>query len=79
MCKLISISGDADIITVDATSGRMLNGVHINQKVRKLLAVGERYALVLLPFVDAKLYKNLAVIDLVEKRIVGGCTVPHSR
>ncbi len=64
---------------MDADTGRTLNGVHINQKVRKLLAVGRRYALALLPYVDAKVYKNLAVIDLVEKRIIGGCTVPHSR
>ena len=71
--------GDADIITVDVGTGRTLNGVHINQKVRKLLAVGKRYALALLPYVDAKVYKNLAVIDLAEKRIIGGCTVPHSR
>ena len=70
--------GDADIVTVDMASGRLCRSVHINQKIRKLLAVGERFALVLLPYVDAK-YKNLAIIDLEERRLIGGCTVPHSR
>lgn len=52
--------------------------MHVNKKVRKLLAVGERFALTLMPYVSTT-YQNLAVIDLLEKRIVGGCTVPHSR
>ena len=51
---------------------------HVNQKIRKLLAVGRRFALALLPFFDAA-HKNLVVVDLEEKRVVGGCTVPHSK
>ncbi len=46
--------GDADIIVADANSGRITKSVHVNQKIRKLLAIGERFALVLLPFVDPR-------------------------
>ena len=35
--------GDADIVLADAGTGQILNKVHVNQKVRKLLAVGKRY------------------------------------
>ena len=59
-------------------SGQVLQSMHINQKIRKLLAVGEKYALILLPYVSPR-YQNLAVVDLFKKKIVGGCTVPHSR
>ena len=91
----------------DAGTGQILNKVHVNQKVRKLLAVGKRYiindfscpkqakrctifaylnkkylyrrfAVILLPYVDTR-YKNLAVVDLKERKIIGGYTVPHSR
>lgn len=40
--------GDADIVTVDPKTGRVLRSVHINQKIRKLLLVGGRFAIVLL-------------------------------
>ena len=32
----------------------IVNSIHINQKIRKLLAIGERFALILLPYVDAR-------------------------
>jgi len=70
--------GDADIVLADAGTGQILNKVHVNQKVRKLLSVGKRFALILLPYVDTR-YKNLAVVDLKERQIIGGYTVPHSR
>jgi len=70
--------GNADIVTVDCASGHEVRTTHVNQKIRKLLAVGSRFALALLPFFDAS-YRNLIVIDLVEKKVVGGCTVPHSK
>ena len=35
--------GDADIVLADAGTGQILNKVHVNQKVRKLLSVGKRY------------------------------------
>ena len=70
--------GDADIVILDANTGKVVHNVHVNQKIRKLLAIGSRYAVLLLPFVDNK-YKNLAVVDLVKREIVGGATVPHSR
>merc|ERR1719369_352472 len=70
--------GDADIVTLDANTGKMVQNVHVNQKIRKLLAIGKRFAVLLLPYVDNK-YKNLAVVDLSRRVIVGGCTVPHSR
>ena len=46
--------GDADLIIVDANDGKMLNSFHINQKIRKLLAVGEKFAMVLLPYVNER-------------------------
>lgn len=70
--------GDADIVSVDVRSGKVLSTIHINQKIRKLLGAGQRFALLLLPFVDNN-YKNLAVVDLREGRIIGGGVVPHTR
>ena len=35
--------GDADVVLADAGTGQILNTVHVNQKVRKLLAVGKRW------------------------------------
>merc|ERR1711997_1080528 len=70
--------GDADIVLADAGTGQILNKVHVNQKVRKLLSVGKRVAVILLPYVDTR-YKNLAVVDLKDRQIIGGYTVPHSR
>merc|ERR1719209_2572552 len=70
--------GDADIVILDANTGKVVHNVHVNQKIRKLLAIGSRYAVLLLPYVNNK-YKNLAVVDLVRREIVGGATVPHSR
>jgi len=72
------VIGDADIVILSADTGKVVHSVHVNQKIRKLLAIGDRYAVLLLPYVDHK-YKNLAVVDLVKREIVGGCTVPHSR
>merc|ERR1719348_520197 len=72
------VVGDADIVILSADTGKVVHNVHVNQKIRKLLAIGKRYAVLLLPFVDHK-YKNLAVVDLEKREIVGGCTVPHSR
>ena len=63
---------------MDVITGKTLSTVHINQKTRKLLAAGKRFALLLLPFVD-NTYKNLAVVDLVEGKIIGGGVVPHTR
>ena len=70
--------GDADLIIADANTGQVVKSIHINQKIRKLLAVGEKYALILLPFVNSR-YQNLAIVDLDQRKIIGGCTVPHSR
>lgn len=38
----LPIIGDADIVIADASTGQIINTVHVNQKVRKLLAVGQR-------------------------------------
>jgi len=70
--------GDADIVILDANSGKVVQNVHVNQKIRKLLAIGSRFAVLLLPYVDNK-YKNLAVVDLERREMVGGAVVPHSR
>lgn len=71
-------SGNADIVTIDCTTGSVVRSMHVNQKIRKLLGVGDRFALLLLPYFDTR-YKNLIVIDLMDKKILGGCTVPHSK
>jgi len=72
------VIGDADIVILSADTGKVVHNVHVNQKIRKLLAIGKRYAVLLLPYVDNK-YQNLAVVDLTRREVVGGCTVPHSR
>ncbi len=41
-----------------STCIQTVQNVHVNQKIRKLLAIGKRFAVVLLPYVDNK-YKNL--------------------
>ena len=38
----LCIVGDADIVRMDAGSGKVIQTVHINQKIRKLLAIGSR-------------------------------------
>ena len=43
MIPLFYFLGDADIVLADAGTGQILNKVHVNQKVRKLLSVGKRY------------------------------------
>merc|ERR1712042_425607 len=58
--------GDADIVILDANTGKVVHNVHVNQKIRKLLAIGARSAVLLLPFVDNK-YKNLAVVNLARR------------
>ena len=50
----LSIVGDADLVIADANTGQIINSIHINQKIRKLLAVGDRFALILLPYVDSR-------------------------
>ena len=70
--------GDADIVIASASDGKTRRTIHVNKKVRKLLGIGRRFALLLLPYVDNR-YKNVVVVDLREKKILGGFTVPHSR
>merc|ERR1712029_208154 len=70
--------GDADIVIANANDGKTRKTIHVNKKVRKLLGIGERFALLLLPYVDNR-YKNVVIVDLREKKIIGGFTVPHSR
>ena len=73
-----SFSGDADIVIANANDGKTRKTIHVNKKVRKLLGIGQRFALLLLPYVDNR-YKNVVIVDLREKKIMGGFTVPHSR
>jgi len=70
--------GDADIVVANANDGQTRKTIHVNKKVRKLLGIGKRFALLLLPYVDNR-YKNVVIVDLNDKKIVGGFTVPHSR
>ena len=42
ICYWQLILGDADVVLADAGTGQILNTVHVNQKIRKLLAVGKR-------------------------------------
>ena len=59
--------GDADLIILDINNGKMLNSVHINQKIRKLLAVGDRFAIVLLPYVNSRYYHFFFKIPIFSK------------
>ena len=66
--------GDADIVTIDAGSAELVQTVHVNQKIRKLLAIGKRFAILLLPYVDSK-FKNLGKLFYIFwGRVRGGGT-----
>ena len=78
MNSIIYRLGDAEILIADANTGDIETVYRVNRKIRKLLAIGRRFALILLPYVDPS-FKNVVVLDLNDSEIIGGCTVPHSR
>ena len=71
-------AGDAEILVANANTGCIERVYHMSHKIRKLLAIGSRFALILLPYVDPS-FKNLIVLDLKDSKICGGYTIPHSR
>ena len=71
-------TGDAEILVADANTGQIEKVYHVNHKIRKLVSIGRRFCIILLPYVEAT-FKNVVVLDLNDSKIIGGCTVPHSR
>ncbi|GLG95355.1 F-box/WD repeat-containing protein 2, partial [Gryllus bimaculatus] len=69
--------GDAEIVFQNLVTQKVSRRVQLKQKVRKLLAVGEKFALLLLPHSHySKL--NLLIIELSTGNVIGGCHLPHS-
>ena len=71
-------AGDAEILVANGNTGQIENVYYVNHKIRKLLSIGRRFCLILLPFVEQN-FKNVVILDLHDSKIIGGCTVPHSR
>ncbi|KAJ9600810.1 hypothetical protein L9F63_001022 [Diploptera punctata] len=69
--------GNAEIVLDNIATGSRVCEVHLKRKVRKLLAIGERFALVLLPHSLSDKH-NLLVVEVTSGLIVGGCHLPHS-
>ena len=69
---------DAQIVFADANTGKILKSISVKHKIRKLLGCGDRFALILTPYVDDE-FKNLLVVDVASAEVVGGCVVPHSK
>lgn len=70
--------GNAEIVRESLATRTRVCEVYLREKVRKLLAIGEKFALVLLPHSRTNKY-NLLVIDMSSGNAVGGCHLPHSR
>ena len=68
----------AELVFADANSGTILRSISVKHKIRKLIGCGERFALLLTPYVDDE-FKNLLVVDVATAEVVGGCVVPHSK
>ena len=70
--------GNAEIVLQNLQTGSQVFEVHLKRKVRKLLAIGEKFALILLPHIHTDKY-NLLVVKMANGDVVGGCHLPHSR
>ncbi|XP_071450087.1 F-box/WD repeat-containing protein 2-like [Hetaerina americana] len=69
--------GQADIVFHDTERLECNKKIGVKLKIRKLLAVGKVFALVLQPWIQQQHF-NLTVINISNGEIVGGCYVPHS-
>lgn len=70
--------GNAEIVRENLATRTRVCEVFLGEKVRKLLAIGEKFALILLPHSRTNKY-NLLVIDMSSGNAIGGCHLPHSR
>ncbi|PSN40960.1 hypothetical protein C0J52_19221, partial [Blattella germanica] len=69
--------GNAEIVLESLETGLPVAEVHLRRKVRKLLAVGDKFALILLPHSHSDKF-NLLVVELESGSVAGGCHLPHS-
>jgi hypothetical protein len=70
--------GNAEIVLESLAKRTRVCEVYLRRKVRKLLAVGEKFSLILLPHSHTNKY-DLLVIDMSSGNVIGGCHLPHSR
>jgi hypothetical protein len=70
--------GNAEIVLENLATRTRVCEVYLKQKVRKLLAIGEKFALILLSHSHTNKY-NLLVIEVSSGNVIGGCHLPHSR
>jgi WD domain, G-beta repeat. len=70
--------GNAEIVLESLATRARVCEVYLKRKVRKLLAIGEKFALILLPHSHTNKY-NLLVIEVSSGNVIGGCHLPHSR
>ncbi|XP_046401151.1 F-box/WD repeat-containing protein 2-like [Ischnura elegans] len=70
-------NGQAEIVFHDTERLECTKKIGLKLKIRKLLAVGKVFALILQPWVKHQHF-NLTVINITNGEIVGGCYVPHS-
>jgi WD40 repeat protein len=69
--------GNAEIVMESLATRTRVCEVYLKRKVRKLLAIGEKFALILLPHSHTNKY-NLLVIEVSSGNVIGGCHLPHS-
>jgi hypothetical protein len=70
--------GNAEIVLESLATRTRVCEVYLKRKVRKLLAIGQKFALILLPHSQSNKY-NLLVIEVSSGNVIGGCHLPHSR
>ncbi|XP_067009346.1 F-box/WD repeat-containing protein 2 [Anabrus simplex] len=69
-------AGNAEIIFKSLATQNVVGRVKLFTKVRKLLAVGDKFALLLLP--QGHAFFNLRIVELSTGKMIGGCYLPHS-
>ncbi|KAG8225395.1 hypothetical protein J437_LFUL004595 [Ladona fulva] len=69
--------GGAEMLFKDVQRMDCIKVLPLEMRIRKLLAVGKVFALILLPWTHMNKC-NLIVVSVTSGKIVGGCSVPHS-
>ncbi|XP_047004326.1 F-box/WD repeat-containing protein 2-like isoform X1 [Schistocerca americana] len=69
--------GNAEIVFENLEKQQCTKRIRSFYKVRKLLAVGDRFAVLLLPHCD-NFMSNLLIVEISTGEVVGGTIVPHS-
>lgn len=68
----------ANLCVFDIETFKLKHNISLNIKVKKLLALGNRYALLLT--IGSVLYSStLVIIDLFTQKIIGTRSIPHSK